>query len=52
MKDVANYDMHRGAGSTLRSGDFRMGNPITLIGYYFIDEFIVYLEATQGTETS
>ena len=52
MKDVTTYDMSRGAGSTLRSGNFRMGEPTCFNRQVPITEYIGYEEATQGTETS
>ena len=51
-KDVTNYDMRRGAVSTLRSGDFRMWEHKQSNVYLSINEYIVYMKATQGTETS
>ena len=52
MKDVTNYEMHRGAVSTLRSGDIRMGEPTCFNRQVSISEYIAYEKATQGTETS
>ena len=52
MKDVTNDDMRRGAVSTLRSGDFRMGEPSCFNRQLSITEYIGYEKVTQGTETS
>ena len=52
MKDVTTYDMRRGAGSTLRSGDVRMGKPTCFNRHVSISEFIACERVTQGTETS
>ena len=51
-KDVTTYDMSRGAGSTLRSGNFRMGEPTCFNRQVPITEYIALERATQGTETS
>ena len=52
MKDVTNYDMLRGAVSTLRSGNVRMWEHMQSNDYISQNEHIVLARATQGTETS
>ena len=52
MKDVTNDDMRRGAVSTLRSGDFRMGEPRCFNRHLSITEYIGCEKVTQGTDTS
>ena len=51
-KDVTNYEMPRGAVSTLRSGDLRMWEHRQSNIYLSQNEHIVLERATQGTETS
>ena len=51
-QDAANGETPRGVVSTQRSGDIRMGEPITRNGVIPIHEHIVYEERTQGIETS
>jgi hypothetical protein len=52
MKDATTCDMPRIGGNNLRPGDLRMGQPITSNVVISIPEYIGYLKATQGTETS
>ena len=51
-KDVTNYEMSRGAVSTLRSGNIRMWEHIQSNIYISQSEYIALERATQGTETS
>ena len=51
-KDVTNYEMSRGAVSTLRSGNIRMWEHRQSNVYLSQNEHIVLERATQGTETS
>ncbi len=51
-KDVTNYEMPRGAVSTLRSGDIRMWEHRQSNIYLSQSEYIALERATQGTETS
>ena len=51
-KDVTNYEMSRGAVSTLRSGNIRMWEHRQSNVYLSQNEHIVLARATQGTETS
>ena len=51
-KDVTNYEMPRGAVSTLRSGDLRMWEHTQSNIYESQNEHIALERATQGTETS
>ena len=51
-KDAANGETPRGAVSTQRSGDIRMGEPNTGNAVLSIHEHIVYEKKTQGIETS
>ena len=52
MKDVTNYEMPRGAVSKLRSGDLRMWEHSCSNVQLSISEYIAYMKATLGTETS
>ena len=51
-KDVTNYEMSRGAVSTLRSGNIRMWEHKQGNTYLSQSEYIALERATQGTETS
>ena len=51
-KDVTNYEMSRGAVSTLRSGNIRMWEHRQSNVYLSQSEYIALERATQGTETS
>ena len=51
-KDVTNYEMSRGAVSTLRSGNIRMWEHMQSNIYISQSEYIALERATQGTETS
>ena len=51
-KDVTNYEMSRGAVSTLRSGNIRMWEHMQSNDYISQSEYIALERATQGTETS
>ncbi len=51
-KDAANGETPRGAVSTHRSGDIRMGEPNTGNAVLPTHEHIVCEERTQGIETS
>ena len=51
-KDVTNYEMSRGAVSTLRSGNIRMWEHMQSNNYISQSEYIALERATQGTETS
>ena len=51
-KDATNGETRRGVVSTQRSGDIRMGEPITCNGVISIGKYIAYERATRGTETS
>ena len=51
-KDVTNYEMSRGAVSTLRSGNIRMWEHKQSNNYLSQSEYIALERATQGTETS
>src|SRR5438552_17345474 len=52
MKDVASCDKPRGAASRLRSGDFRMGQPLARQVARSPAEFIGGEKRTRGSEPS
>jgi hypothetical protein len=52
MKDVVSCDKPRRGAHNLRSGDFRMGQPILSNVRILLVEYIDRVELTEGTETS
>ena len=52
MKDATTCDNPRIGGNNLRPGGLRMGQPITSNVVISVPEYIGYVKATQGTETS
>ena len=52
MKDATNGDTPRGAVSTQRSVDFRMGKPSNGNALLTLAEYIGWRSTTQGIETS
>lgn len=52
MKDVVSCDKPRIGANNLRSGDFRMGQPVRRNGRTPAAEYIGSKELTGGTETS
>jgi hypothetical protein len=52
MKDVASCDKPRGAANRLRSGDFRMGQPLQRQVWRSPAEFIGREKQTRGSEPS
>lgn len=52
MKDATTCDKPRIGGNNLRPGGLRMGQPTMSNVMVFISEYIGYVKATQGTETS
>ena len=52
MKDVVSCDKPRRGAHNLRSGDFRMGQPIPSNVGILPAEYIGRVEQTEGTETS
>lgn len=51
-KDAVNGETPRGVVNRQRSGDIRMGQPVTSHVVTSISEYIAYEKATQGIETS
>ena len=52
MKDAITGDTPRVGGNNLRSGDFRMGKPVSSNVETLLTEYIGQLKITQRTETS
>ena len=52
MKDVASCDKPRGAANRLRSGDFRMGQPLARQVARSSAEYIGSVKLTRGSEPS
>ncbi len=51
-KGVVSCDKPRGGANSLRSGDFRMGQPFRRNGRKSSAEYIGRVKLTEGTETS
>ena len=52
MKGVISCDKPRVGANNLRSGDFRMGKPISINLEILLPEYIGWIELTELTDTS